>query len=238
MLTVVTLAAAVNVSASSDDLIPTFNDRLRDALGQLEIDGDFDAAAARVGATFDLAIASVPGGTEPERTVLRDCAFACRFVDLLADADPACRTDLTAFLLDNLDLARSVAFVTRSRSRQTRNATLAVLDRLRRERGSKLNTYATLAAAICVVHDRPVTMRVNENVARAPDPVHVFDYYATLEDRMFYGVRKVPAELLVYVVDVAASIDEMTWALDRYGGDGRVGKRFFEIEYEIGRAHV
>jgi hypothetical protein len=51
--------------------------------------------------------------------------------------------------------------------------------------------------------------------------------------RMLFGIRNVPAELLVYVVDTTASIEEMTWALDRYAGDPMVGARFFDIDYDL-----
>jgi hypothetical protein len=113
------------------------------------------------------------------------------------------------------------------------DATYALADRLRRERGARLNDFGNLAAAVCVVHDRPLTRKINENTAAAPDPVIIFDYYSTYEKRMYFGVRDVPAELLVHVVDIAASVDEMMWALNRYAGDPLVGARFFDVPYDF-----
>lgn len=49
---------------------------------------------------------------------------------------------------------------------------------------------------------------------------------------MFFGVRNVPAELLAWVVDTTAAIEEMQWALAKYRGDPAVGSRFFDIEYD------
>jgi hypothetical protein len=49
---------------------------------------------------------------------------------------------------------------------------------------------------------------------------------------MFFGIRNVPPELLEYVVDTTASIDEMTWALNRYAGDRNVGRHFFDVPYD------
>jgi hypothetical protein len=83
-----------------------------------------------------------------------------------------------------------------------------------------------------VVHDRLLARKINENTAQATDPRAIFDYFAGNEKRMLFGVRKVPAELLIYVVDTTAGIDEMTWALGRYAGDSAVGARFFDIDYD------
>ncbi len=103
-----------------------------------------------------------------------------------------------------------------------------------RAHAAQLNDFANLAAAICVVHDRPFTRRINEHMTTAPDPVAIFEYYTTNEKLMLYGVRNVPAELLVYVVDTTSSIDEMRWALQRYAGDTQVGRHFFDITYDYG----
>ncbi len=107
-----------------------------------------------------------------------------------------------------------------------------MLDRLRQARGEQLNKYPTLAAAICVVHDRPLVRRFNENQARAGDPVAIFDYYVKNESRMAFGIKPVPAELLIYVVNATASIEEMEWALQRYAGHPAVGRLFFDIKYD------
>ena len=39
-------------------------------------------------------------------------------------------------------------------------------------------------------------------------------------------------ELLEYVVDTTASIDDMNWALAKYGGDRNVGHHFFDVPYD------
>src|SRR5260221_31865 len=72
-----------------------------------------------------------------------------------------------------------------------------MLERLREKRAEQVEKYATLAAAICVVHPRPFERRINENTGKAIDPIELFDYYAKNEGRMFFGIRNVPAELLV-----------------------------------------
>ena len=75
-------------------------------------------------------------------------------------------------------------------------------------------------------------MSSRENRAESADPVILFDYFTVNENRMFFGLRDVSAELLVYVVDSTASINDMLWALDRYAGERNVGARFFDIDYD------
>jgi hypothetical protein len=96
-----------------------------------------------------------------------------------------------------------------------------------------LEEYATLTAAICVVHDRPLSRRINENGAKSPEALAVFDYFVKNEKQMFFGIKPVPAEMLIYVVDTTASIEEMDWALVNYQRDAKVGSRFFDIRYDF-----
>src|SRR6185436_6607356 len=85
---------------------------------------------------------------------------------------------------------------------------------------------------MCVVHDRPLKRHINENEVQAPDPLAIFDFYTQNESRMFFGVKNVPAELLIYVVDSTAQLQEMNWALQTYARDAKVGARFFDIRYD------
>ena len=194
----------------------------------LRADGDFGTALSRIDALFDRAISYVPASAEK---IFRDVAFTRRLVRRLSEAQEQPRRDLLTYLLDNQRFARALVFCMDPEHDQA-SKVFALVDRLRRERGQHLDKLATLAAAICVVHDDPKPMRVNENTARSPDPIAIFDFYAGNAQHMLFGVREMPTELLVYVVDVSASIDEMRWALNRYGGDTNVGRRFFDIEYD------
>lgn len=98
--------------------------------------------------------------------------------------------------------------------------------------GARLNEFATLGAAICVVHDREVFEQANENRVVADDPLRIFDYFADNAARMPLGLKNVPVQLLVLVVDATAKIPELQWALDKYRGNREVGARFFEIQYD------
>ncbi len=104
--------------------------------------------------------------------------------------------------------------------------------RLFRERKDTLRQYATLGAALCVVHDREVTERANENTATADDPLNIYDYFVRNSAKMPLGLANVPAQLLVFVVDTTAKAGELEWSLKRFAGNADVGARFFEVRYD------
>lgn len=105
--------------------------------------------------------------------------------------------------------------------------------RLWKAESARLNDFPTLGAAICVVHDREVFVQANENKVTSDDPVKLFGYFADNESRLPLGLKNVPVQLLVLVVDATAKVSELQWALDRYRGDRAIGARFFEIQYDV-----
>jgi hypothetical protein len=107
-----------------------------------------------------------------------------------------------------------------------------LFDKLRTQRPDQMDAFASLVASICVVYDVPLTRRVNEVKLTSADPLAIFDYYVANERSMAFGIKNVPPELLIYVVDTTASIDEMRWALARYPRDPMVGRHFFDIQYD------
>jgi hypothetical protein len=109
----------------------------------------------------------------------------------------------------------------------------AMASKLWRVESARLNENATLGAAICVVHDREVFEQANENKVTADDPLKLFAFFADNDSRMPLGLKNVPVQLLVLVVDATAKVQELQWALDRYRGDRAVGARFFEIQYDV-----
>lgn len=160
----------------------------------------------------------------------RVAAFTRRLVRQLERADGIDRSAMLAYLNANPNLARAVVFGMRPENRPA--DVYALLDKLRTERGEQLDAYANLAAAICLVHERPLQVRVNENTVGPPAPLELFDYYVRNERHMFFGVKEVPVELLVYVVDIGASIEEMNWALREHRGHRQIGGLFHTIRYD------
>lgn len=189
--------------------------------------GEIEAAANVSNALFDHVITVTR--RKDTRTFV-NAAFARRLLQQLSHATREIQQPLLQFLHDNDELAHLLVFG--FTQRDDAGNVYELLNRMRTERGEKLPQFSALAAAICLVHQQPLQRRINENHANAPDPIEIFDYFAAHEQRMFFGLDKVPVELLCHVVDTTASIDELKWALSRYAGKGDVGKRFFEIKYD------
>jgi hypothetical protein len=82
------------------------------------------------------------------------------------------------------------------------------------------------------VHDEPLNRSLNENKVAAPDAVDVFTFFQRNEKSMYFGLKNMPVELLIYVVDVTTPIEELQWSNTRYAGKPDIGGRFFEIQYD------
>ncbi len=205
----------------------TVPEQVEAILDRVESTGDFDFAAAEALSLF----AQVAVWSEDSAdTDFIEAAYAHRLLAQLEQVEGLDRVTILKFLRANPDFARVLAFM--SHPKDDPSEVFALVDRLRTERGDAVNEYATLAAAICVVHDKPLKRRINENRVKAVDPVELFDYYKANEKRMVFGLRSVPAELLIFVVDSTATLPEMNWALKRYAGHKAVGKLFFDIRYD------
>lgn len=220
-------AKGKNAAKAGEQLASAIRSDIEGTLDRLQESGDFAAGIASLQTTFDQVVAFA---APTDKKLFRDAACVLRLVSLVSQAEPSQRSDLLRFLLANPDVAGVLAFVVKPQDKPAE--VFAVLARLRAAHEQRLNTYASLAAAVCVVHDKPLTRRFNENSATAPDALRLFEYYVANEGRMYFGVRDVPAELLIYVVDGTASIDELTWAAGRYAGNRNVGALFFAVDYD------
>jgi len=190
-------------------------------------DGDFDAAAARADELFDHVVADAAGR---DSRAFVEAAFARRLLNQLAKADERQRPALLKLLMAQPELARELAFA--MDPTDDVRAAYALLAKLHEAHPQAIHEYPQLTAAICVVHDRPLIRYINENTAKAPDPVALFNFYVSNRKKLMFGITDVPTPLLVWVVDSTAQIDEMAWALKKYAGDKQVGKRFFDIAYD------
>lgn len=197
-------------------------------LKQLADDHDYPAAKAAIQSLCDQAILYAP---EERLECIRQTDFARRLVDQLTLVPPETRDPLLPYLLKHENLAETLVFLIRPDHESTAKV-YELLNKLRTQRPDQMDTYASLAAAICVVQHRPFEEHINENHAESVDPIDIFDYYVRNESRMFFGIRNVPAELLVYVVDTTAPIADMEWALNKYAGTQDVGSLFFTINYD------
>jgi hypothetical protein len=195
---------------------------------RLQSDNDYPAAIASLQSLFDQTILYTP---DDRLECMREADFALRLARQLKNTPPATRNAVLPFLLKHENLASTLVFLVRP-DHEKPTSVYALLNKLQESRGDNLEKYASLAAAICVVQHKPFTVHINENQVKSVDPVDIFDYYVKNENRMYFGIRNVPAELLVYVVDTTATISEMNWALDKYANTSNVGRLFFDIKYD------
>jgi hypothetical protein len=198
------------------------------ALERLADDHDYPAAKSAIQALFDQAILYAP---DEHLDCIRQTDFARRLVNQLTRVPPETRDELLPYLLKHQNLAATLVFLLHP-DHEMPAQVYELLQKLRTQRPDQMDTYASLAAAICVVQHRPFEEGINENHATSADAIDIFDYYVRNESRMFFGIRNVPAELLVYVVDTTASIPDMEWALNKYAGTQDVGSLFFTINYD------
>jgi len=226
-----------SVKSKPQNLVQTVRVSTTAILDELTASGDFRQAMAKLDVLFDQVTAAA---TDKNFDAFRDAAFARRLVHQLSAAPADKQIELLHYLRKHDKLARTMAFMVEFpepvRDTERRSQSIAspytVLLQLREKFPDQLDAYANLTAAICVVHNRPFTRRVNENVTTAPPPVDLFEYYTTHEKHMLFGIKNVPPELLIYVVDSTASIEEMTWALKKYAGDQAIGRQYNAVAYD------
>lgn len=175
------------------------------------------------------------GSARDDVELFREVVLKRRMVKHLLGVDKSQRYELLIFLREHPRLSNAMVLLGEQQNDKQLAEAYAVLSKLRNSGwGSSVNDkYANLVAALCFVHDVDFQRGINENLLKSPDVVDIFGYYLTNEKRMEFGIQDMPAELLTYVVDTTATIDEMQWALDRYDKDRNVGKRFFEIKYDL-----
>jgi len=203
-------------------------ERIDAAFDRAEETGDLVDLEIALEAVFDSVIAHVDS-QRPE--VFVEAAFAKRLAAHLARADAADAMELLPSLRANIGFAKALAFAAKP-DQEDMKRVYALANRFRKERGEYLNMYPFFAAAICIVHDEPFSRRYNENVGRAPDPIVLFDFYRAFEKQQAFGLVHVPTELMIYVVDATAPIEDLQWAVANFAGDPQVGRRFFDIEYD------
>lgn len=96
------------------------------------------------------------------------------------------------------------------------------------QRGKQVADYPNLAAAIALVWDKPPSF----GRAERPDPVELFDYFTSNAKKLVFDPRTTPTELLVFMVDVAAPVSDLRWAMEKHGGERRVGRVYFDVPYD------
>ncbi len=215
-------------AARPSDMGERVAELVRAELEKLEQSGDFGAAQL---ALNDLLDRSIYHSTDKELDAIAEADWAVRLVSQLAQTDAATQGAVLPVLLEEEELARTLAMLVDERDDV--RGVYRTLAALIEAHGAKMvASFDNLAAAICVVHDRPYSRRINENTATSMAAADILAFYAEHVREMDIDPRAVPAGLLVYVADTTASTEEMEWALSQYRRNTDVGARFFEIEYD------
>lgn len=167
------------------------------------------------------------------REAYREVAYTGRYLDLAQRLNDANLKELRNLDLTHKPLLQSFLFALDMHADDPA-AALAQLISLREAFGNRVDLYANLAAAICVVHDSktPYQRRINENTVESADPRDIFGFFINNDRLMVLSMRDAPPELLCYVVDSTASVDEMLWAVKKYHGRANIAQRFFDITYD------
>jgi hypothetical protein len=203
------------------------SERVREILDAAETTGDFETEIPQLHGLFDQVLAHA---RENDLDALCEIDVARRLLNQLSAVPESSRMDTFRFLRARPKLCRTLLYLIKPQD--DLEGVYAVLNRLRVRFEAQLETFDTLTAALCVVHDKPRGPTTHENPDRFPTPEVLFEYFARNERQMQFGIRNVPAELLIWVVDSTTPIEEMAWALRKYQGDTAVGKRFFDITYD------
>lgn len=182
-----------------------------------------DAKLARAAEAF------VESGTAADEAALCDLAFHAQRLTVVRAVSAL--PPLTQLLVDR-PAVRELLFAYCSDDDGSK--ALDVLKTLDRRYGAEtVDEFATLSAALSLVHDMPLPQLIKE-APRGPGPTELFAYFREIEKKTIFGIRSMPTELLVYVVDARASIEELRWALARYRNQPELGARFFEVPYDYG----
>lgn len=220
--------------AQPDSLQTTASQGLSDVRERAPVDITQDASRDEILAELDTLLATMAvHGTSRDAALLSEIARFRRAVALAGAAPVDERAGWLAYL--SADDGPGAVLVHAVVPADRKAGVLETLGDLREVFGAEtVARYPALVAALCIVHDgeEPFGRRVNENTAKSAGPVALFRYYTGNERKMLFGLRNVPPELLVFVVDAAASIDELEWALTEHRGDRAVGERFFDIDYD------
>jgi hypothetical protein len=113
---------------------------------------------------------------------------------------------------------------------------LEVLRALRADHRERIEEFPELAAAVCVVWDAHERFggdpTAEETVKIDPaEPSRVFGHFVRAADRLAFDPRKLPLDLLAYVVDIHLTQPEIDWA-NRYGA--RPSVAFFAVPFREG----
>ncbi len=133
---------------------------------------------------------------------------------------------------DHPEVFESLAYVMRA---EPDNPTSAYeeLARLASVRPDAVRELPNLVAAVAAVHDPRLVRGVNENLAEASPPEEVLDYFIKHRRSLVLDPATTPAEVLVYVVDSTAKVEELEWARREFRDRApNLKDCYFRVQYD------
>lgn len=168
---------------------------------------------------------------QPKLEALTQAAATVRIMQLVGSAPDAERMSVAQEYLTHPTFARALALIV-DLSSEDGGKVQRVARLLMQERSRAVDAAPELAAAVSVVCDAPVVAQVNENLASGSGVLPVFDHFCRNERSMIFGIKDVPSEAWVFVVDVAASEAEMQWAVQQFAKQQDLGALYDKVEYD------
>lgn len=212
--------------ATPDDLLAV---QLLSLETRLKDNGNFELERPRLQQLWHWILAWKPTSDADQ---FRSVFATLRCMELAAACEGPTRQSGWKLLRSHPQFASAAAFLWHPKKDQIPEA-IALGLTLEKKRPAEFEKFANLAAAICAVRDRPLAMRLNENAVQAAPAPDVYEFFVATNGGGAWPVTNTPPELLVFVVDAAASVQELAWAQSRYFKDAMVGNRYQEINYDI-----
>lgn len=216
--------AAPIKSAPEDPKPPTISQRVGEMLKGLKNSTQARQVAAALDEILDEQILKI----DPKSTA--DLELTCaarrlvRQISLIKDIEASAAAVKT--LQTHPDVADALAWSLNPKIDETA-AAYGVLATLSARFDSRLDRYATLVAALCIVHDSPRT-----GGHKPASPAELFEFFVTNERSMMMPIAGGSTQLLTHIVDSTASVQELAWALPQHRRDDRIGTHYFDIIYD------
>ena len=179
-------------------------------LDALEKSGDFGTTQRALSELLDRTIRY---SSDKELDAIVQAHAPLLVVAQLAQADRATQGELFPVLRENEELAWTLAMSVDPKHDNIAGAYKTLVELIEAHGVKKVAVFDNLAAAICVVHDEPYEMRIDENSAASMDAADIFAYFTDHARELANDLTGMPAELLVYVVDTTDTREQMEWAL-------------------------
>ena len=182
---------------------------------------------------FDLAVAyaQLPADNE----ALADIAADRRLVHQLAAAADSDLARVEPLLLANPQLARTLALAALPSDKpESALSVLAQLDAKYHDALADDAGNANLAAAVCWVYDVPPAhpTREGQKAVQRADAGTVFNHFLADRAKLVFQPHDLPVQLVMHVVDVHVSQEELEWAANTYPNNRNAGKLFGSITYD------